>query len=58
MENGVFTYYQMDGWDNQNFDNFEDDGAYAVQQMKIWAKARHLRVDPFVQDSYDGPMMP
>ena len=58
MQNGVFTYYQMDGWDNQNFDNFEDDGAYAVQQMKAWAKNYGIRVDPFVQDSYTGDMTP
>jgi hypothetical protein len=34
MKNGVFTYYQMLGWDVQGFDNFEDDGDYAVQQFK------------------------
>ena len=58
MSNGVFTYYQMVGWDNQNFDNFEDDGNYAVQQMKNWARNYGIRVDPFVQDMYSGPMMP
>ncbi|KYK22631.1 hypothetical protein AYK25_02410 [Thermoplasmatales archaeon SM1-50] len=58
MKNGVFTYYQMDGWDNQNFDNFEDDGDYAVQQMKSWARNYGIRVDPFVKDVYNGPMMP
>jgi hypothetical protein len=58
MKNGVFTYYQMDGWDNQNFDNFEDDGAYAVQQMKNWASSKPIRVDPFVEDSYPGDMIP
>ena len=58
MQNGVFTYYQMDGWDNQNFDNFEDDGNHAIQMMQSWAKARRIKVDPFVQDMYDGPMTP
>ncbi len=58
MQNGVFTYYQMDGWDNQNFNNFEDDGDYAVQQMNNWARNYGIRVDPFVQDMYIGPMMP
>ena len=57
MKNGVFTYYQMDGWDYQNFDNFEDDAAYAVQKMKDWAP-KFYRVDPFYTDKYDGPMMP
>jgi len=58
MQNGVFTYYQMYGWDNQNFDNFEDDGNYAVQHMKSWARTVHVRVDPFIQDMYSGPMIP
>jgi len=58
MQNGVFTYYQMVGWDNQNFDNFEDDGNYAVQQFKAWAKVRRIKVDPFVSDMFTGPMMP
>jgi len=58
MQNGVFTYYQMIGWDVQNYDNFEDDGSYAVQNMKAWARNYGIRVDPFVQDMYAGPMMP
>jgi hypothetical protein len=58
MQNGVFTYYQMDGWDNHYFDNFEDDGDYAVQEFKNWAKNYGIRVDPFVKDSYSGSMMP
>jgi len=58
MKNGVFTYYQIDGWDNQNYDNFEDDGDYAVQKFKSWARNYGIRVDPFVKDSYSGPMMP
>ena len=57
MQNGVFTYYQMDGWDNQNYDNFEDDAAYAVQKMKDWAP-RFIKVDPFYTDNYAGSMMP
>lgn len=56
MKNGVFTYYQMNGWNS--FDNFEEDGAYAVQQMKNWASIVHVSVDPFVQDNYAGNMMP
>jgi hypothetical protein len=58
MQNGVFTYYQMLGWDVENFDNFEDDGNYAVQQFKAWARAYRIKVDPFVKDMYTGPMMP
>ena len=57
MKNGVFTYYQMDGWDNQNFDNFEDDSAYAVQKFKDWAP-RRIKVDPFYRDQFTGAMLP
>jgi PKD repeat protein len=57
MKNGVFTYYQMDGWDNHNFDNFEDDSAYAVQKMKDWAP-RFIKVDPFYKDLFTGLMFP
>ena len=56
MQNGVFTYYQMIGWNN--YDNFEKDGTYAVQQMKNWANTVHVSVDPFIQDNYAGYMMP
>jgi hypothetical protein len=55
MENGVFTYYQMEGWDI--YDNFEEDAAYAVQQMKDWAP-RFIKVDPFYVDQFSGPMLP
>ena len=58
MQNGVFTYYQMVGWDDQGFDNFEDDGDYAVQQFQNWASYYGARVDPFVKDTYTGDMNP
>ncbi|MDH7507206.1 MAG: caspase family protein [Candidatus Thermoplasmatota archaeon] len=56
MQNGVFTYYQMLGWNYYN--SFEEDGAYAVQQMKNWASVVHVAVDPFVKDNYVGLMIP
>ena len=59
MGNGVFTYYQMDGWDNQHFTNFEDDAAYAVQKMEDWAAGyTGVSVDPFYVDKYTGDMTP
>lgn len=59
MENGVFTYYQMDGWGNQNFDNFEDDATYAVLGMQDWASQYvGLSIDPFYVDQFSGPMLP
>ena len=56
FENGVFTYYQMDGWDTYN--NFEEDGTYAAGKMEDWASGYGYTVDPFVEDNYDGPMTP
>jgi len=59
MKNGVFTYYQMDGWNNHNFGNFEDDSAYAVQGMNDWASQyANVNVDPFYTDNYAGSMTP
>ena len=57
MENGVFTYYQMEGWDI--YDNFEDDAAYAVQGMQDWASQYiGISIDPFYVDQFAGPMLP
>jgi hypothetical protein len=55
LENGVFTYYQMEGWGTYN--NFEQDGNYAVTKMEEWASGSYT-VDPFVKDNYDGFMTP
>ena len=57
MKNGVFTYYEMEGWNHYN--NFEDDSAYAVQKMKEWAAGyAGVNVDPFYVDNYAGEMNP
>ncbi|MEA2053957.1 MAG: caspase family protein [Candidatus Thermoplasmatota archaeon] len=57
MKNGVFTYYQMEGWNTYN--NFEDDAAYAVQEMEAWASQyANVNVDPFYVDKYTGDMIP
>jgi hypothetical protein len=56
MRNGVFTYYQMEGWGI--YDNFEEDGDYAVDYMEGWASQYGINVDPFVKDMYSGPMSP
>ena len=55
MKNGVFTFYQMEGW--ATYGNFEEDAAYAIQGMKDWAP-RYIKVDPFYTDQYSGPMLP
>jgi len=57
MQNGVFTYYQMEGW-NQ-YASFEDDAAYAVQKMEEWASGyAGVNVDPFYVDAFAGDMLP
>lgn len=56
MQNGVFTYYQMQGWNSYNV--FEDDSAYAVQGMKAWPSSPRIKVDPFYVDQYSGDMQP
>ena len=58
IENGIFTYYQLEGWSAQGFDNFEDDSAYAVAEMEAWASQYRIRVDPFYVDEFVGPMLP
>ncbi|MCD6513040.1 MAG: caspase family protein [Thermoplasmata archaeon] len=57
MNNGVFTYYEMDGWEHYN--TFEQDSAYAVQKMEEWAAGyAGVNVDPFYVDNYAGDMTP
>jgi len=56
LENGVFTYYQIEGWNT--YDNFEQDGTYAVDKMLDWAQDYGVTVDPFIDDNYDGYMYP
>jgi hypothetical protein len=56
FENGVFTYYQMDGWNT--YDNFEQDGNYADSKMTDWGNDHGYSVDPFVDDKFSGYMYP
>jgi hypothetical protein len=54
MQNGVFTYYQMIGFDQQNYIYVEPDFQYACDQMKLWASIVHVRVAPSYVDSFVG----
>jgi len=54
MKNGVFTYYQMYGFDYKGYIYLEPDCSYACTQMKNWAAARGLTVAPSYVDSYSG----
>jgi hypothetical protein len=54
MKNGVFTYYQMKGFDSMGYVYVENDCSYAVTQMKAWGSANGVTVAPSYQDSYSG----
>jgi len=54
MKNGVFTYYQMIGFDQNGYIYVEPDCQYACDQMKVWASANKVRVAPSFTDSYTG----
>lgn len=56
MANGVFTYYQMLGFDQQGYVFAEDDDAYAVAQMIAWAKSVRVKVAPSYLDTYVGSL--
>lgn len=54
MKNGVFTYYQMKGFDQVGYVYLEPDCQYACDEMIKWAKANRVRVAPSYVDSYTG----
>lgn len=56
MGNGVFTYYQMLGFDQQGYLFAEADDAYACQQMILWAKTVRVKVAPSYLDVYVGDL--
>jgi len=58
MKNGVFTYYQMQGFDQVGYIYAEDDFKYACDKMKLWGSSRRpkVRVAPSYVDSYEGLM--
>jgi hypothetical protein len=55
MKNGIFTYYQMIGFEQPLYYTYlEQDNQYACEQMTIWAKLNKVRVVPSYTDSYPG----
>lgn len=56
MQNGVFTYYQMLGFDQQGFVYYEPDCAYAVDMFKQWATLHRVKVAPSYIDAYAGDL--
>lgn len=56
MANGVFTYYQMLGFDQVGYVFAEEDDAYAVAQMKLWAATARVKVAPYYIDNFAGSL--
>jgi hypothetical protein len=56
MKNGVFTYYQMKGFDQMGYIYAEPDCKYACDQFLIWAKSHRVKVVPSYVDSYSGDL--
>jgi len=54
MKNGVYTYYQMKGFDQLGYIYVETDCQYAGDQFLIWAKSVRVKVAPSYTDSYTG----
>jgi hypothetical protein len=54
QQNGVFTYFQMKGFDTMGYIYLEPDCQYACDQFKLWAKPYRIRVVPSYQDSFTG----
>jgi hypothetical protein len=54
LNNGAWTYYFLDGANNEGLVFAEDCADWAEDGMKAWASQYHLRVDPKHSDKYDG----
>lgn len=56
LQQGAWTYYWINGVEDQNLIYAEDAAPYAESGMKDWATLYRLRVDPKHTDSYTGDM--
>lgn len=56
LSHGAWTYYWLNGVQDQNLVYAEDAAPYAEDGMKAWAALYRLRVDPIHTDSYSGEM--
>jgi hypothetical protein len=56
LNHGAWTYYWLDGVEDQNLIYAEDAAPYAEAGMIAWAALYNLRVDPKHTDSYTGEM--
>jgi len=56
LQHGAWTYYWLDGVEDQGLVYAEDAAPYAEDGMEDWAAIYRLRVDPTHTDSYTGEM--
>jgi len=56
LQQGAWTYYWLNGVEDQDLIYAEDAAPYAEDGMKDWAAQYRLRVDPKHTDSYSGDM--
>ncbi|MBN1211373.1 MAG: caspase family protein [candidate division Zixibacteria bacterium] len=54
FENGAWTYFFLEGANEQGLIFAEAVASYAEVEMKAWAKVYHLRVSPKHTDLYEG----
>jgi hypothetical protein len=56
LNHGAWTYYWLDGVEDQNLVYAEDAAPYAEDGMRAWAALYHVKVDPKHTDMYTGEM--
>ena len=56
LQHGAWTYYWLNGVEDQGLIYAEDAAPYAEDGMKAWAALYRLKVDPKHTDSYTGDM--
>lgn len=56
LNHGAWTWYWLDGVEDENLIFAEDAAPYAEAGMKAWAALYRLKVDPKHTDSYTGDM--
>jgi hypothetical protein len=56
LNHGAWTYYWLDGVEDQGLVYAEDAAPYAEDGMEAWASYYRLRVDPSHTDMYTGEM--
>jgi len=56
LNHGAWTYYWLDGVEDQGLVFAEEAAPYAEDGMKAWASQYRIKVDPTHTDNYDGGM--